>query len=326
MEVNLCDLEKTLCKECRFIGEYDDVKDRKKEYIISMLGWFRENSIIITRKSITYTIDIRTMVNKKEIKIVSDKKCSIMEMYYHTMEILRFENLFDGIFFNVKSFVADDIEYVEYIREVQLSYYTSEKRYLNFPLEFTNREYKKYYNKWLKIEKKNKIIHPVFLFSTYLNGMTTDLRMALLLEIFEPIAEALHERGDIVLVKPPYKEFSNKCKKCGSTVSRKVPNKELTFADKIKPLIKKYGKEIFVKENTKNLVSKAVKVRNKVDHVKANTVNVMNGKQCGFYIYKFSLMYRYIMLIELGLNDKLIEQTISSWIEAFDKNYSHLII
>ena len=320
------DLEKIFCNECKYVGEYDDARDRKKEYIISMLGCFRENSISIKRKSIVYKINIRLTANRKEIVIISDKECTVMEMYYHTMEIMRFENLFDGLFFSVQSFVADGIEYVECIKDIQLAYFGSTKRYVNFQLNFNNKDYKKYFNRWMKIEKRNKIIHPVFLFSSYLDGMTVDLRMALLLEIFEPLAEEFHKRGDIVLVKPPYKHFSNKCKKCGALVSRDVPNKELTFADKIKPLIKKYGKEIFASENKSKLVSKAVKVRNKVDHVKADTANVMNGKQCGFYIYKFSLMYRYIMLLELGIDEKNVVQIISDWVKSFDEQYTHLII
>ena len=66
--------------------------------------------------------------------------------------------------------------------------------------------------KWLKVEKKNETIHPVFLYSAYLEGMPVDIRMALLLETFEPIAEELHNRGIITLVKPPTRTFTNRCK------------------------------------------------------------------------------------------------------------------
>jgi hypothetical protein len=72
------------------------------------------------------------------------------------------------------------------------------------------------------------------------------------------------------------------------------------------------------------LIAKSVKVRNKVDDVNANIENAMNGKQCGFYIYKFSLLYRYIILQEKGIEDKVINPYIAEWVENFYKEYSQL--
>lgn len=187
-----------------------------------------------------------------------------------------------------------------------------------------NCRYGKLYRNWLKEEKKNKIIHPVFLYSTYLEGMPVDIRMALLLETFEPIAEDLYNRGIITLVKPPTKTYTNRCKQCGSSVSRTVPNRELEFKDRLKPLLKKYGKIIFKGDAKTKLITKAVKIRNKVDHVNANTENAMNGKQCGFYIYKFSLLYRYIMLQEIGVESENINPFIIQWVEYFNREYPQL--
>ena len=162
------------------------------------------------------------------------------------------------------------------------------------------------------------------MYATYLEGMPVDIRMALLLETFEPIEEDLYNRGIITLVKPPTKTFTNKCKHCNKTVSRTVPNKELEFKDKLKPLLKKYGKVIFKGDSKTKLISKSVKVRNKVDHVNANTENAMNGKQCGFYIYNFSLMYRYIMLQEIGVEAEKINPYMIEWIEGFNEKFPQL--
>ena len=148
--------------------------------------------------------------------------------------------------------------------------------------------------------------------------------MALLLETFEPIAEDLHNRGIITLVKPPTRTYTNRCKYCGSLVSKNVPNKTLEFKDKLQPMIKKYGKIIFKGDAKTKLIARSVKIRNKVDHVNANTENAMNGKQCGFYIYKFSLMYRYIMLREIGVEDKNVNPYISEWVENFNGKYPQL--
>ncbi len=320
------DLEEILCRTCVYSGKYDDSKDEKKKYMLSMFGIYRENQFHIKRQNIIYNISIKQVVNEKTISVTSSEECSVMSIYYLMMEIMRFENLFDGRFFPVQSFTVDEIENVELIRAVQLAYYQSEKGYTQFSINFEDKDYRKYFYRWLKAEKKIKIIHPVFLFSTYLEGMPVDIRMALLLETFEPIAEELHKRGDITLIKPPYKRFSNKCKKCGTLVTRDVINKELTFADKIKPLLKKYGKEIFGNDNKRKLIPKAVKVRNKVDHVKSDTKNAMNGVQCGVYIYKFSLMYRYILLQEIGIESSDILPTIEAWVKSFEAEFGHLMV
>lgn len=322
----LVDIEKCVCKECIYVGEYDDAKDTEKKYMLSMIGRYRKNKLYIKRNKIYYDITIILTGNRKKINVEANQECTISSMYSIVMEILRFENLFEGLFYSLKSFSADGMECVEEIKDIQLAYYESAKRYTYFHMNFSDNTYKRFFTQWLKTEKKMKIIHPVFLMSTYLEGMPVDMRMALLLETFEPLAEELGCRGDIILVKPPYKTYTNKCKKCGAIVSRSVPNKELTFADKIRPLIRKYGKEIFSADNKSKLIKKAVKVRNKVDHVRKDTKNAMNGKQCGVYIYKFSLMYRYIILMEIGLMPFELTPTIKEWVEKFNNRYAYLII
>ncbi len=76
------------------------------------------------------------------------------------------------------------------------------------------------------------------------------------------------------MIKSPTKTFTNRCKHCGRTVSRTVPNKELEFKDKLQPILKKYGKIIFKGDAKTKLIAKSVKVRNKVDHVNANIVGI----------------------------------------------------
>jgi hypothetical protein len=262
--------------------------------------------------------------NRKKIEVLSEPHSTIDAMSSIIHEILRFENLFEGLFFPLVSFMADETDYTKEIRQKQLDYYKSQKQYAYIPIAFEDQQYRKLYMKWLRVEKKNKIIHPVFLYSAYLEGMPVDIRMALLLETFEPIAQDLNNRGIITLVKPPTRTFTNRCKYCGKPVSRTVRNRELEFKDKLQPLIKKYGKTIFKGDAKTKLIARSIKIRNKVDHVNANTENAMNGKQCGFYIYKFSLMYRYIMLWEIGVEDKDINPYISEWVEHFNEKYPQL--
>lgn len=113
-------------------------------------------------------------------------------------------------------------------------------------------------------------------------------------------------------------------KHCNRVVSRTVKNKDLKFKDMLEPLLKKYGKAIFKGDSKTKLIAKAVNIRNKVDHVGANTENAMNGKQCGFYIYKFSLMYRYIMLQEIGVEAEKINPYIIEWVENFNMEFTRL--
>lgn len=312
------------CYKCRYLGEYDDKKDDEKRYMPIMLMRCRENYISLKRNNINYKIKVVLTANRKKVEIVSESLSTINAMLSIIHEILRFENLFEGLFFPLVSFMADGNDYTNEVQKRQLDYYKSQKRHAYIPIALDNQKYRKIYRNWLKEEKKNKIIHPVFLYSVYLEGMPVDIRMALLLETFEPIAEDLNNRGIITLIKPPTKTYTNRCKQCGCSVSRTVRNRELEFKDKLQPIIKKYGKIIFKGEAKTKLIAKSVKVRNKVDHVNANTENAMNGKQCGFYIYKFALMYRYIMLLKIGIEPKDIDSYISAWIEEFNEQYPQL--
>lgn len=320
------DIDIILCRKCKYVGEYSAISEVEKKSIFSMLGRYRKNNIKIRRNRNIYDVTITLTAYRKVIEIDAIQNATISEFYDIVMEVLRFENLFEGLFYSIKSFVADGMEYVDNIRNIQLAYYESRKIYTYFHMDFSDAEYKRLFHRWLKIEKQIKIVHPVFLVSTYLEGMPVDVRMAMLLEIFEPVAEALHDKGKISLVKQPYITYKNTCKKCGALVSRKCPNKELYFADKLKPLLKQYGKDIFADDNKSKLITKAVNIRNKVDHVKANTRNAMTANQCGTYIYKFSLMYRYIMLLELGLPSAELIPIIKVWVEDFNKRYGHLML
>lgn len=312
------------CHKCIYLGEYDDKTDDKKRYMLAMLTRCRENCISLKRNNIKYKIKIVLTANRKKVEILSESPSTIDAMSSIIHEILRFENLFEGLFFPLVSFTADETNYTREIQQKQLDYYQSQKQYAYIPIAFEDQQYRKLYMKWLRVEKKNKIIHPVFLYSAYLEGMPVDIRMALLLETFEPIAQDLNNRGIITLVKLPTRTFTNRCKYCGKPVSRTVRNRELEFKDKLQPLIKKYGKTIFKGDAKTKLITRSVKIRNKVDHVNANTENAMNGKQCGFYIYKFTLMYRYIILQEIGVEDKNINPYIAEWVESFNEKYPQL--
>lgn len=98
----------------------------------------------------------------------------------------------------------------------------------------------------------------------------------------------------------------------------------MEFKDKLQPILKKYSKIIFKGDAKTKLIARSVKVRNKVDYVNANTENAMNGKQCEFYIYKISLLYCYIRMREIGVEDKDINPYINECVEDFNLKYPQL--
>ena len=156
--------------------------------------------------------------------------------------------------------------------------------------------------------------------------MPVDLKMALLLEVFEPIANTLAEKGEIVLKKNPYKTVSAVCTNCGKTVSKQIRNKELSLSDRLKELMKVYGKKIFVGDSNAKIIKKAVINRNKIDHVNKKNSNGLDGAQCGFYLMKFSVLYRMIVLDELDMVDESINQSVTEWINQINESFPCLRI
>lgn len=54
-------------------------------------------------------------------------------MLHIVYEILRFENLFEGMFFPLVSFTVDGENYTDKVQRKQLDYYQSRKRYAYIP-------------------------------------------------------------------------------------------------------------------------------------------------------------------------------------------------
>lgn len=62
-------------------------------------------------------IEIEQIVNRKTVKIVVDSNVSLDSVYNLLMEILRFENLYEGIFFMFTSFKVDGAEFCSWLVE-----------------------------------------------------------------------------------------------------------------------------------------------------------------------------------------------------------------
>lgn len=286
----------------------------------------RISKLNLKKNNIKYNIEISEMICQKRIVIKAEPKANFCDIFKIVTEILRFENIFEGCFYQLKSYEVSGIEYIQKIKKYLLSYFESSYNFCPFPFQFSDKDYRRLFYKWKKRQKNWGIIHPMFLYATYTKGITADIKMALLLEVFEPIAEQLHDEGKITLPKSPYRIFSEKCTQCGNIVEKQVPNKSLHFADKLKAVIVNFGGDIFEKENIEKLIKYSVNVRNKIDHVKMENKECMSGKQCGFYLYKFCLLYRYIILKELQGNESETVPVIVSYRKELDSKYPKCII
>lgn len=306
------------CKECIVSGEYTGSEPSQ---VAKLLVCNRANEFQIKRSGICYSIKVQQLFNRKTVKIVADRITYLDSVYNLLMEVLRFENLYDGIFFTFTSFKVDNEECIENYSQLFLNYVHSNKQYCMLPMNYNDKIYKTMFLRYQKIIKKSFLRHQAFLNSLFVNDLTVDIRMSLLLEVFESIVNEKAEEGAIDLKAQPYKVFTNKCKKCGTVVSRKVPNKEVYLYDKLYAVIKEYGKDIFCGESKTKIARKGTNLRNKIDHI-SKQKNVMQGEQAGFYLHKFGLMYRIIILKEMNAYNDDIEKIVKLWADAMNKSYA----
>lgn len=314
--------EKNVCKNCIVVGEY---LDEEGNFPKGMCIVAREFDISLKKNNVKYHISSKLFANRKIISITSDKMVTLGIMYELLMDVVWFENLFEGRFFPFVSFKIDDNEMHDEIKKHYLGYFSGSKKYIWLPFEIDNKTYKKLFGKFIKQTHRDILRHQVFLNASYLTGMTVDVRMALLLEIFEPIADEMSEKGTLELKYPAYITFNNVCKVCGSYVSKKKKNKEAILEDKIRAVMKLYGKDIFKGESQAKIAKKAVGNRNKVDHVSFQK-NSLAGNQCGFYLCKYALVYRVILLEKIGVPYQEIQGKVIEWTEHFNNDFPELRI
>lgn len=306
------------CKECIAIGEY--ISDDSTQ-VIKLLGCNRINEFKIKKSGICYSVEVKQMFNRKIVKIIADRTTYLHNIYMLLMDVLRFENLYDGIFFMFTSFKVDGEESIEKYKHLFLNYMHSKKQYCMLPINYDDKTYKTMFLRWQKVIKKSFFRHQAFLNSLFVNDLTVDVRMALILEIFESIANEKAEEGIIALKAQPYIIYKNKCKKCGTEVCKKVQNKKVYLYDKLYAVVKEYGKDIFYGESKAKIARKGTNLRNKIDHI-SKQKNIMQGEQAGFYLHKFGLMYRIIILKEIDAYNDDIQKIVKLWVDNMNKNYA----
>lgn len=309
------------CFKLQYKGEFIG---RDSKYIISMIGLSKQHDFCIMRNYVKYKISTHTAVNKKDINIIADKPVSFDTLVNLLLELLRFENLFDGRFFPATSIIVDGTECLEELSKELLSYYNSNESYLLITLNFDNKRYKHYFTSWNKLNKKLGIIHQMYLYNTFVRGNSIDIRLSLLLEVFEALTPMLKKEG-VITVPKNKKTISIMCKTCNKPATKQISQRP-TFHDKLKAIINVYGKIIFQGDSKAKLLRKAVAIRNKIVHVNKEQKGSMSGSNCGVYLYKFALMYRYIIFLHLGIDESEFMPSIKNWLQHFNYKYDKYML
>ena len=99
----------------------------------------------------------------------------------------------------------------------------------------------------------------------------------------------------------------------------------MVLYDKLHAIIRLYGRDIFEGDSKAKMSKRAVNLRNKIDHI-TKKKNVMSGEEAGFYLHKFSLLYRIIMLEKIGVSYEEIQDFVKTWTRNMNNSYPKLRI
>lgn len=289
---NFDEIKDNICKKFVWMG-------RNQSYLQTKIT---KHVIHVTREKLAYEITITRVMDTKWIEIETSG-VRMGELYELANEVRSFEYLFDGAFYSMMQCKMDDTDIVEAIRQVELGYFQYAKRKRRILLNVTDREYQKYFCKWLRLERELGIINQMVLYAGNINGLPVDIRISMITECFESLIRKLESHKLI------YKVHSR------------------TLANCILSILMVYGEPVFKTEQKdwNALVRRIVKTRNKVFHVDSRNKDALDGTQSGFYAIKLDWLYRYIVWIMLGYDKKVLYAALEPEITAYEANFPQLI-
>lgn len=224
---------------------------------------------------------------------------NVEEIFNLFNSIDRYMQIFDGKFvpiistetINEKEQVVSGFEEkIKSFLETRLSYFSSQDIYkgvhskLCEPISYLD---EKMLNSWLQLQDELDLIHQSFLYFTCDNHMPIDIRLAHIIENFEPLSEYLSMKDNFYILVEDN----------GKTILK-------THIDAI---ICKYGNLIFNLEYMKNknqFLQLLVNSRNRIMHTKRKFNKIyIKGPVNLMYCGKFSLLYRTILLNLLGIKE-----------------------
>ena len=311
---------------------YEDIKLNK----YSKIKWigihnktitFRQNRFWLKRAHSKIAFSIVVMGQEMHIEIEADTSLEFDEFFLWTCKIRRFEYLFDGAFYNLTQCYIDNDEITEIVSKKENAYFQSEGYKHSIPIVLSNIEYKQYFIRWMKIEKKCMPINQIVLYANNTRGITADVRLALLAECYETFAFELEKMGYIFIKKRPTTSRTIQCNNCNNQITIKSKNKRKTLSDCLEAVIDFYGRPVFSTEyrRRKSLLRHIVATRNKIFHVKLKRNRSLKGDKCAFYAIKMDWMYRYIILCLITGKREKIDSVIKKPISKFEEEFSQLI-
>ncbi len=287
---------------------------------------FEKNSFEFQRNHVVYNIEISVRKIEKCIVIKSQVPVQFERLYLYLGDVRRYEYLFDGAFYTMSKCLADGNEVTETIKSVELGYFQSARSKHKIPLELNDREYKKFFLKWIKLQNEFGIINQMNLFASCINRLTADVRISMLIECYEALGKKLEKLHLLTVIPEQNSSRQVNCPNCGCIYSISIRGKK-TLACYVYAIIEKYGKPIFNTEfrRRKSLIGHIIKTRNKVFHVNAKQRKVLKGGQCGFYAVKLDWLFRYIIWILMGYNQDKLDDLVSKEVVKFESEFSQLI-
>lgn len=282
--------------------------------------------INLKRHNVKLYIEVSLEQCERKILINSDSPLSLEELYMYLGSVRRYEYLFDGTFYRMKSCTADGGDVTEALWEVEAGYFRYSKYGTRLLINLPDKDYTKIFRNWLIAEKRLGIINQMILYADNIPHLTADIRLAMVAETYESFAKMLEKQGNIRIVKEPtvYKEII--CQNC--SYKNQIPIKgRKTLKGCLTAVIDKYGKIVFSTEfrRRKRLIKKIVKTRNKVFHVNRRQSDVLALDSLGFYVIKLNLLYRYIVLHMIGVKTETLDQSFSRIVRKYESKYANCI-
>lgn len=240
-----------------------------------------------------------------DVTIVAEIKANLVEILF---SVLRFENLFLGHFYKTESLVLDEDVALETIDDI-LPFYQSTVKWLLMPNFTMNRDMNVEFSNWLALDRKLGIIHNMFLYAAYAKDLTNDVKLALILQTFEPISEDLAEQGKITITPHNHKN---------------IKDSRIIFGDRVFAIMNRYGNDIFQEDDIDGVLEKSVNLRDKIVHLDRSIIETLNGKQATYYLQKFIMLYIIVILTELGIDYNQLQLEILKVLEKWKCDFPEL--
>ncbi len=176
---------------------------------------FEKSSFSFQKKHVIYSVEVSVIRTEKCITIKSQVPVQFENLYLYVGDVRRYEYLFDGAFYGMNKCFVDGNEITEAVKSVELGYFQSARSKHKIPLELDDKEYKKYFLKWLKLQNDLGIINQMLLFANSVNGLTADVRISMLVECYETLGRKLEKLHILSVVPEPSTSRQVTCSNCG---------------------------------------------------------------------------------------------------------------